>query len=251
MAYSERDGRLRPPYLFRAKQPTLFEVYQHEQGYYYDDIDYMFSVLRRPLPITFRVRTRELALPTSLPRKALPGVEGAFQCPATLPYDARKWLASHTKAGDISRQEFVSMLPVKLLSIEPHHAVLDMCASPGSKTMQAVDALFAGELPPTGYVIANEMNPRRAHILAHRCRTLHDRQKSLAIVCHNAAKFPNVLAPLVSTGVPSESPFDRIICDVPCSGDGTLRKDIKVWKKWHPSYGIDLHSLQVRIAKRE
>jgi hypothetical protein len=45
-------------------------------------------------------------------------------------------------------------------------------------------------------------------------------------------------------------PYDRIVCDVPCSGDGTLRKDVKVWRTWHPGYGIALHPLQVRIAKR-
>jgi hypothetical protein len=28
------------------------------------------------------------------------------------------------------------MVPVLCLDIEPHHAVLDMCASPGSKTSQ-------------------------------------------------------------------------------------------------------------------
>lgn len=37
----------------------------------------------------------------------------------------------------------------------------------------------------------------------------------------------------------------RIICDVPCSGDGTLRKMPEVWKQWHPDYGVKLHSLQV------
>jgi 16S rRNA C967 or C1407 C5-methylase (RsmB/RsmF family) len=24
--------------------------------------------------------------------------------------------------------------------------------------------------------------------------------------------------------------FDRILCDVPCSGDGTLRKNLTLWK---------------------
>ena len=43
---------------------------------------------------------------------------------------------------------------------------------------------------------------------------------------------------------------DRIICDVPCSGDGTLRKIPEAWKQWHPDYGIKLHSLQLTIALR-
>ena len=35
--------------------------------------------------------------------------------------------------------------------------------------------------------------------------------------------------------------FDRILCDVPCSGDGTLRKNFDVWAKWNPVNGANLH----------
>ena len=44
--------------------------------------------------------------------------------------------------------------------------------------------------------------------------------------------------------------FDRILCDVPCSGDGTLRKNPDLWKKWNPGHAFSLQSLQVRIATR-
>jgi len=121
-----------------------------------------------------------------------------------------------------------------------------------------VDDLYSNRSdtkPPDGFCVANEIDPRRAYVLAHRAReTLQERQVSLTIACHNATKFPNVHAG--STFAPTQNsrdcdaPYDRIICDVPCSGDGTLRKDLKVWKTWHPSYGMALHPLQIRIAKR-
>jgi tRNA (cytosine34-C5)-methyltransferase len=44
--------------------------------------------------------------------------------------------------------------------------------------------------------------------------------------------------------------FDRILCDVPCSGDGTLRKNPDLWKKWNPGHAFSLQSIQLRIATR-
>lgn len=40
---------------------------------------------------------------------------------------------------------------------------------------------------------------------------------------------------------PNQLLFDRILCDVPCSGDGTLRKNIGIWKRWQPLDGNGLH----------
>lgn len=44
--------------------------------------------------------------------------------------------------------------------------------------------------------------------------------------------------------------FDRILCDVPCSGDGTMRKNYDLWWKWHPRNALLLHPLQLKIATR-
>lgn len=47
--------------------------------------------------------------------------------------------------GNISRQELVSMIPPLLLDVKSDHLVLDMCAAPGSKTAQIIEALHADE----------------------------------------------------------------------------------------------------------
>lgn len=44
--------------------------------------------------------------------------------------------------------------------------------------------------------------------------------------------------------------FDRVLADVPCSGDGTLRKNPDLWLRWSPNLGIGEHPLQCRILKR-
>jgi len=44
--------------------------------------------------------------------------------------------------------------------------------------------------------------------------------------------------------------FDRVLCDVPCSGDVTLRKAPDMWREWNIGMEQGLHSLQVLIAMR-
>ena len=44
--------------------------------------------------------------------------------------------------------------------------------------------------------------------------------------------------------------FDKVLCDVICSGDGTVRKNPDIWARWTPHEGLSLHRMQLPIAKR-
>ena len=44
--------------------------------------------------------------------------------------------------------------------------------------------------------------------------------------------------------------FDRVVCDVPCSGDGTIRKNPNVWDNWTPGGGNSRHFIQYNIIER-
>jgi tRNA (cytosine34-C5)-methyltransferase len=165
------------------------------------------------------------------------------------------------------------MVPVTVLAIESHHRVLDMCAAPGSKTRQALDAMLThhwlhdtsykhnnkskkyiatGSTTSSdaidGFIVANDCDPKRAYVLSHQSKALAAHTQRLMIICHKAQKLPTA----VSTHDDSDAQqgFDRIICDVPCSGDGTIRKAPEVWQRWHPQFGLELHRLQLQIAMR-
>ncbi|GLB39259.1 putative class I-like SAM-binding methyltransferase superfamily, RsmB NOP family protein [Lyophyllum shimeji] len=167
------------------------------------------------------------------------------------------FLVFETEVGNISRQEAVSMLPPLFLEVEPHHRVMDMCAAPGSKTAQLLEALHAQDSVtatsiPSGLLIANDTDHKRTHLLIHQTARLPS--PALMVTNLDASIYP-VMKIDALPGPNGERRteqllFDRILCDVPCSGDGTLRKNMGIWKSWQPMDGNGLHGLQVRILQR-
>ncbi|BEJ02785.1 hypothetical protein CcaverHIS631_0705800 [Cutaneotrichosporon cavernicola] len=155
----------------------------------------------------------------------------------------QKFLVGETDVGNLSRQEAVSMIPPLLMDVEPHHCCLDMCAAPGSKTAQIIEALNPYHTESTGLLIANDADYKRTHMLVH--QTARMPSKGLLVTNCDASMFPNI-----SLANNETLKFDRILADVPCSGDGTMRKNMEIWKKWLPSDGNSLHIVQLRILHR-
>ena len=104
----------------------------------------------------------------------------------------------------------------ELLAIEGRPmTVLDACAAPGGKTTVAIDAL-----PADTFVVANEYDPRRAQVLAE-----------------NIAKWGSDAFVTRSDSSKKTFPdgfFDLILADVPCSGEGMMRKDPFAIEQWTP-----------------
>lgn len=163
-----------------------------------------------------------------------------------------KWLLAGVEAGAVCRQEAVSMLPPLLLNIDsPDLLVLDMCAAPGSKTGQLLEYLQrdVGPAGVTGMVVANDADRDRAFMLHHQVRRLLS--PAVLVTNNDASMFPTVKFQLEDQDHRFERLlFDRVLCDVPCSGDGTLRKTPAIWKSWSPNQAFGLHSLQRRILAR-
>ena len=147
--------------------------------------------------------------------------------------DVKSIISSLHRTGRITRQEAVSMIPTIALEIKPGEIVLDMCASPGSKTTQ-----IAENLQNRGLVIANEIANNRINTLVSNIQR-HGNKTSM-IIQHDGRHIPKILNP----------GFDKILVDVPCTGSGTTRKNPEVWKKWLPSGGQSLHNLQVELLRK-
>ncbi|KAK2489119.1 hypothetical protein MC885_013383 [Smutsia gigantea] len=203
-----------------------------------EDLEVDGQKVEVPQPLSWY--PEELAWHTSLSRKILrksPQLEKFHQ-----------FLVSETESGNISRQEAVSMIPPLLLNAHPHHKILDMCAAPGSKTTQLIEMLHADmSVPfPEGFVIANDVDNKRCYLLVHQAKRLSS--PCIMVVNHDASSIPRLQIDV--NGRKEILFYDRILCDVPCSGDGTMRKNIDVWKKWTTLNSLQLHGLQLRIATR-
>ena len=64
-------------------------------------------------------------------------------------------------------------------------------------------------------------------MLVHQAKRLQS--PCFIITNHDASIMPN-LQVTTAEGTRKNLKYDRILCDVPCSGDGTLRKNADIWQ---------------------
>ena len=92
--------------------------------------------------------------------------------------------------------------------------ILDLCAAPGGKT-----TLYASLAGPDGLVVANEIDRRRASVLADNVRKWGTGNVAVT-TCE-----PRALGDF-------EAWFDVVAVDAPCSGEGMFRKDPDARGEW-------------------
>ncbi len=79
--------------------------------------------------------------------------------------------------------------------------ILDTCAAPGSKTVQMLEMLHEGGGLPSGFVVANDSEAQRCHLLVHHTKRMHS--PALVVTNHDASAFP-LLRPHGEPKVPPE-----------------------------------------------
>ena len=176
-----------------------------------------FSCLETLLPKSFRVNTiksnnreiRERFAGYGIGIKQMQWYEDAFvseepEVGATLEHFL----------GKIYVQELVSMIPALAMKKELEKAkfVLDGCAAPGSKTTQVAAMMKKGRL------IANDLSYSRIKALQFNLQKVG--ALNTMITNQDLRFFPNLQ-------------FDAILLDAPCSSEGIMRKNDKLFKSWN------------------
>ncbi len=111
-------------------------------------------------------------------------------------------------------QDEASQMVGSLVNLYEGHRILDVCASPGSKTGQIRAAGLNGANPPL--IVAGDISRKRAEFL---------KRNTAAQGLTDA----NVLQYDAETELPfADGVFDVILVDAPCSGTGTIRHNPEI-----------------------
>jgi len=130
-------------------------------------------------------------------------------------------------------QEVCSMMSVLALNPQPGEFVLDLFASPGSKTTQ-----IAAKMQNQGTIIANDLKIGRISILVSNI------EKAGATNCVVTRKDAIAFCSALSK---SNYKFDKILVDAPCSGEGTLRSSPKTFIMWNEKVINNLSKMQKKF----
>ena len=123
-------------------------------------------------------------------------------------------------------QEKASMLPPLAMDLKLGQTVLDVAASPGSKTSQ-----ISQELNNTGIILANDINLGRVSILKSNLQRMGCMNTLISL--YNGVFLNNL-----------NTEFDRILVDAPCTATGTIRRNWHVINQYNPNSAMELSKLQ-------
>jgi NOL1/NOP2/sun family putative RNA methylase len=157
------------------------------------------------------------------------------------------WASYH---GWIHGQEEVSAIPAEVLAPESGERVWDACAAPGSKTTQ-----LAALMDDAGLVVANDNNLGRLSALRFNTERLG--VTNTLVTNTDSRNFS--LKPFDTDERSSSSPatqsqnfdaFDRALVDVPCSCEGTIRKNPTALDDWTMDHVRSVAGVQKGILRR-
>ena len=111
-------------------------------------------------------------------------------------------------------QDEASQLVPLVVDPRPGERILDLCASPGGKTVA-----MAASMNDSGTLVACDVRVGRVALLRDTVR-------------RSGAHHAHIVHAPASGPLPFASTFDRVLVDAPCSGLGTIRRDPDIrWRR--------------------
>lgn len=129
-------------------------------------------------------------------------------------------------------QEPSAMVVSSLIEFKENDLVLDMCAAPGGKSIQA-----SFKMNDKGLIISNDLS-------FSRCGLLSNNLERLGI--GNVIITNNDLSKIY---LKYENTFDKIILDAPCSGSGMFRKSDAIINDWSINKVYKYQEIQKELIK--
>ncbi|MFW6436130.1 MAG: RsmB/NOP family class I SAM-dependent RNA methyltransferase [Halococcoides sp.] len=203
-----------------------------------DDVAAFRAACERPLPTVVRVNTLRATRAAVERTLAEAGVatervdwhSDLLRLPDDQP--GANWPYVH---GWIHGQEEVSALPATVLDPDPGDRVWDACAAPGSKTTQ-----LAALMDDRGLLVGTDANLGRISALRSNAERLG--VTNLAIT-HEDARTHS-LDPFGGES------YDHALVDVPCSCEGTIRKNPDAFEEWSIDRVRSIAGVQKGILSR-
>ena len=203
-------------------------------------VDTLIRGLDEDVPVSIRLN------PARMPSDAWPegGESHVPWCPEGIYLAERPQFTADPllHAGAYYVQEASSMFVAHVLRHIIRHSSfvinhsLDLCAAPGGKS-----TILRSLLPPGCLLVSNEPLRQRAQVLAENLSkwgagnviVTQAYARDIARAARTCKTFPG---------------FDLILADVPCSGEGMMRKEEEARRQWSPAFVAECAALQRSIV---
>lgn len=174
----------------------------------------IMTALNEPAPLILRANILKCSAEQLISELKASGIKAEL-CDGSLVYSEGFDIAESKlyKSGYFSIQDSAAYNAAIMLAPQPGETVIDMCAAPGGKSTHMAELMNN-----KGHIISCDIHE-------HKIRLIQGSAKRLGI---------DIIDARISDGTAENTAFigmaDRVLCDVPCSGLGIIRRkpDIKL-----------------------
>ena len=199
----------------REKYPVFhYKEYFGRYSQLIPNYETFLEYLKTPMPQYFRINTLKISHPEEIKNllNILKAKGANFEKVKEVPYFYRVLNNEEISLGNLEEYSLglihsmtlASSLPVIALDPQPGDLILDMCAAPGGKT-----GLIAMVTNDQAVIVSNDKRLDRLTALVSNI-------KRLGITCAITTRYRGEQFPF---GIP----FNKILVDAPCSGEGRYR----------------------------